>query len=1169
MDFVHLHAHSHYSLLDGLPKIDELVAAVKAKGMSAVALTDHGSMYGVIEFYQKATAAGIKPIIGVETYVARNTYAQKRANIDERPYHLTLLAKNYSGYRNLIKLTTVAHLEGFYRKPRIDFDLLKQYSEGLIVLSGCLSGELASHIINNNLTKAKEAIRRYQEVFGEDYFLEVQPHPKVRYQHEVNERLFQLGKEMGVATVATNDSHYIESGDAEAHDILLCIQTKRKTSDTDRMSYMTDNFGLRKAEEMAAAFPDHPEAISNSVEIANRCQLEITLGQISLPHYEVPSDQSAESYLRALCVQALPDRYGIRDPDKPEPGRQTEVIERMEFELSVIERTGFAPYFLIVQDFINWAKDQGIVVGPGRGSAAGSIISYLTRITNIDPLKYELLFERFLNPDRISMPDIDVDFADDRRDEVIRYVEKKYGKDHVAQIITFGTMAARAAVRDVGRVLGLSYAYCDRVAKLIPMFTTLDEAINAVPELKEIYENDEEGRNLLTNAKKLEGVARHASTHACGVVITKEPLENHVPVQHASQDDETIITQYSLHPIEDLGLLKMDFLGLKNLTILQNAITIIEKTRGLKVDLDNLPLDDKKTFDLLQRAQTTGVFQLESSGMKRYLKQLQPSSLEDIIAMVSLYRPGPMDLIPDFIAGKHGRKITEYLHPKLKPLLEKTYGVAVYQEQIMQIAQSLAGFTLSEADVLRKAVGKKIAALLNEQKSKFIDGCVKNDIPRPTAERIFQFIEPFARYGFNRSHGACYALIAYQTAFFKANYPEEFMAALLTSDQENIDRISVEVDEARRMGMTVLPPDVNESFATFTVVKPDSASDAPTIRFGLRAVKNVGTNIVDTIITERKSNGIYKSLEDFLSRVHTKNLNKKSLESLIKCGALDGFGERQRLLENIELMLSYAKSAERESSNGQTNFFRLAPIENSPKLKLRQTASAPKEQRLGWEKELLGLYITEHPFEEFAEIIRDATTPLSELEHVAKSSRVLVAGIVAKIQRILTKNNEQMLFVTLEDTTGSVELLVFPSVLQSNPAVWQEDRPLAVSGKLSDKDDDHKLLVDTAAELKIENALEILQSLKSASPRRRRSDRQPAASPFGTIFIQVPGSANREIYDKLKATLLNHPGQSPVYLVINRSDGQRVIKTEITTRRSQDLTQAVESLIGENSIRSN
>ncbi len=1162
MDFVHLHVHSHYSLLDGLPKIDELIEKVKKEGMTAVAITDHGVMYGAVEFYQKAVKAGIKPIIGIEAYVARSSRFDKRAKIDERPYHLILLAKNQTGYQNLIKLTSLAHLEGFYRKPRVDFELLEKYHDGLIALTACLQGELACHIVANNLSKAEEMIQRYQSLFGPDnFYLEVQYHPGLTHQPEVNDRIFQFSEKYGVPVVATNDVHYLEPEDAEAQDILLCIQTKAKKSDQERLTYLPNDYSFLPTERVREYFHDHPEVLENTVKVAALCNFELELGKITLPHFPVPSGHTADQFLRDLCLEGLNTRYGLSDSSKPKDERERAIVERMDFELSVIEKTGFASYFLIVQDFINWAKNNSIVVGPGRGSAAGSIISYLTNITNLDPLTYELLFERFLNPERISMPDIDVDFADDRRDEVIRYVEQKYGADHVAQIITFGTMAARAAIRDVGRVMGLSYTYCDRVAKLIPMFSSLTDAITNVSELREIYANDEEGKNLLDNAKKLEGVARHASTHACGVVITKDALDHYLPIQYASQDDRTIISQYSLHPIEDLGLLKMDFLGLKNLTILQQAIRIIEKTRGQDINLDTIPLTDKKTFRLLQRAETTGVFQLESSGMKRYLRQLQPTELEDIIAMVSLYRPGPMELIPDFIAGKHGLKKTHYLHPKLQPILEKTHGVAVYQEQIMQIAQSLAGFTLAEADVLRKAVGKKIAKLLNEQREKFITGCVTNKISRETADRIFQFIEPFARYGFNRSHGACYALIAYQTAYFKANYTEEFMAALLTSDQENIDRISVEVAECERLGIQVLPPDINESFDTFTVVTNQSPEHKPTIRFGLRAIKNLGTNIVETIIKERKAKGPYATLEDFLSRVHTKDLNKKSLESLIKCGAVDRYGERNLLLQNAEVLLTYAKSAEKESVNGQTSFFRFAPIHDSPKLKLRPIEPAPKEQRLAWEKSLLGLYITEHPFADYYEKIQSHITLIRDLKEIRGRQKVKFGGIITNIQRVLTRNHDTMLFVRLEDTSGMAEVLVFPSILQNNPEIWQEDNIVVLTGRPSDKDDERKIIADEGRTITLDNAVEVVQQLTAFS-----TSGQYAAPKQKNIYITVPAAVQPETYNQLKNALSKYPGTTDVYLILPGKTGQRIVKTRVQAQLTEPLSNEIASLLGNNSV---
>lgn len=1131
-EFTHLHVHSHYSLLDGLPKIPDLVARAKRENMSALALTDHGVMHGAVEFYQEATKAGVKPIIGVEAYVARHGHTEKRPRIDDRPYHMVLLAMNERGYHNLIELTTRAHLEGYYYKPRIDQQLLDQYHEGIIALSACLAGHIPQLILANDLDGARTAIARYQGLFGkEHFFLELQSHPTIEHQRIVNEALIALSRETGAPLVATNDVHYIDAQDAEAQDILLCIQTKKLLTDTDRMSYVGENFSLRPGSEMEELFADVPEAITNTKRIADMCELTLTLGNVILPRFSPPDQQSPEEYLRTLCTQGLAYRY-------PGELNDTRVQERLTYELDVISRTGFTEYFLIVHDFVAWAKSNGIVVGPGRGSAAGSIVSYLLNITNIDPIKYELMFERFLNPERVSMPDIDLDFADTRRDEVINYVEGKYGKEHVAQIITFGTMAARAAIRDVGRVMGLPYSYCDRVAKLIPMFTTLEQAISTVAELKEIYENDPDGAKLLNSAKQLEGVARHTSTHACGVVITKEPLTTYVPLQYAAQDDRTIITQYSLHTIEDMGLLKMDFLGLKNLTIVENTLEIISKARGEQLNIDQIPLTDQKTFALLQEGKSIGVFQLESRGMQRYLVQLKPTDLEDIIAMVALFRPGPMELIPEYIAGKHGLKKIVYLHPKLEPILEKTYGIAVYQEQVMQIARDLAGFSLAEADVLRKAVGKKIRKLLIEQQDKMIEGMVNNNIPRSTAQKIWQFTEPFARYGFNRAHAACYAVIAYQTAYLKANYPEEFMASLMTSDHGDIDRIAIEVEECKRMNIIVLPPDVNESFTTFTAVY-DQETKKPIgkIRFGLAAIKNVGDNVVRTIVHERKTDGQFRSLVNFLQRMKTKDLNRKSLESLIKSGAMDALGERNQMLTNIEMLLSIAKTSEREGASGQTNLFGMMPVQHAPELRLRPTPPATKKETLSWEKELLGLYVSDHPLAEYRDALRGAATPIAELS-THRTGTVTIVGILTSIQKILTRMNEPMLFVRIEDLTSRIEGIVFPSVFKEHPEVWREEAILKVSGRMSDKDGTAKLLVSDAV------------------PFQPTSGTMPV-SPYA-LELTNPTPAQLE---ELKALFTRFPGQNPVHLRIVSGGTSRVIATKYRISPSVEFTDAVQSFL--------
>ncbi|MFC1662906.1 DNA polymerase III subunit alpha [Patescibacteria group bacterium] len=1146
MQFVHLHVHSHYSLLDGLPKITEIVDRTQELKMPAVALTDHGVMYGAVEFFQLATAKGIKPIIGVEAYVARHGHTDKRPKVDERPNHLTLLAINGVGYKNLVKLTTLAHLKGYYYKPRVDEKLLRQYHEGIVALSGCLQGKIPSLIINHDVKKAKQTIKEYQDIFGPDnFYLELQHHPSIQQQKLVNDQLTTMGRELGVPLVATNDSHYARPEDAEAQDLLLCIQTKKLQADTDRMNYTDEDYSLRSTEEMIQAFSDTPEAISNTVKIADRCTFEMELGKTLLPHFSVPEGQKPIDYLKQLCLKNIPHRYG--------PNPSAEVTERLEYELSVIEKTGFASYLLIVQDFVNWAKNNGIVVGPGRGSAAGSIIAYLTNTTNVDPLKYELLFERFLNPERIAMPDIDMDFADTRRDEVIDYVADRYGHDHVAQIITFGTMAARASIRDVGRVIGLPYSYCDRVAKMVPMFTSLEKAIEVVPELHEIYDNDPDGKRLLDGAKKLEGVARHSSTHACGVVITPRPLDEYVPLQITTQDDNSVVTQYSYTNIEALGLLKMDFLGLKNLTIIENTIKLVAKTQEETIDLDKLPFDDKNTFKLLREGKTTGVFQLESSGMRRYLMQLKPNDLEDIIAMISLYRPGPMELIPDFIGGKHGKIKAKYLHPKLKPILEKTYGVAVYQEQIIQIARDLAGFSLAEADVLRKAVGKKIAKLLNEQHEKFIAGCIDNGITKSTAEQIFAFIEPFARYGFNRAHATCYAHISYQTAYLKANYPAEFMAALLTGDQDDTDRIALEVEECRQMNIPVMAPDINESFATFTVIHDQEGSR---LRFGLGAVKNVGDNFIASAITERKTNGHYKNLEDFLKRISTKDLNKKILESLIKSGALDTFGERGQMLTNASELLQYARSADIEAASGQTNLFGRLPTNNLPTIKLKPTDKEDKKQYLLWEKDLLGLYLSEHPMSEYSEILSQVTTPIVEIIKTHPRGTHRIAGIITNIQRVLTRTNEPMLFVKVEDTTGGIEVLVFPSVLKETATVWQDENIIMLEGKISLKDGTPKLLVDKG---------------QTFDEKKIRALKQQAAVKVGVskvLTINLSRSqADQDTLNNLKQILAKHSGRYPVHLLLsNNNSSSKMVATNYSVTHSQELVNKIEQLVGHNTI---
>ncbi len=1062
--FTHLHTHSHYSLLDGLTKIPDLIKRVKELGMDSVALTDHGVLYGAVEFYKAAKKAGVKPILGVETYVAPRDRFSKEAN--ERYYHLILLAENTTGWNNLIKVVSAAHLEGFYYRPRVDKDLLKKHHEGLIALSACLGGEVASCLLAGRYEDAKKAARGYEELFGKgNYFLEIQKHPHVPDSEKIEPLLVKLSEDTGIPLVATQDSHYTHSEDAEYHDVLLAVQTGNKLADDDRMSMKSDDFSILSPDAMLEKFSPisgGAAAVARTAEIAARCNVEIELGKVLLPDFPKPEATTANAYLRELINERLPKKF-------PAAAQTKGVHDRLAYEIGVIETTGFADYFLIVQDLITWAKTHGIAVGPGRGSAAGSLVSYVLDITDLNPLTYGLLFERFLNPERIQMPDIDIDFADTRRDEVLAYAREKYGEDRVARIITFGTMAARAAIRDAGRAMGYSYAFCDQIAKLIPFNPTqgmkegwLDECLKKVAELKALYDTNPEAKKLIDTARHLEGVARHASVHACGTVIAKDMLTERVPLQFAPQEKEVIITQFEMHAIEDLGLLKIDLLGLKNLTIIEDTVRLIRELRGKALNISEIPLDDKKTFALLQKADTTGVFQFESSGMRRYMKDIKPTELEDLIALVALFRPGPMELIPSFIKRKHGQERITYLHPKLEPILKNTYGIGVYQEQMMQIARDLAGYTLPEADTLRKAIGKKIKSLLDEQAVKLTEGMIKNGIPPKIAKEIWELFPPFARYGFNKSHAACYALIGYQTAYLKAHYPEEFMAALLNAETNDIERISFLIQEGKQSGIEVLPPDVNRSFMRFT-------PEGEKIRFGLEAVKNVGSEITRVIIEERTRGGPFKNFEEFLTRIQHKDLNKKSLESLTKAGAFDSLGiERKQALENIDDILKFANAMKRNGGAAAQSNSLFGAASPAIKLKLREVPPATNQEKLMWEKELIGFYLSEHPLTAHSERLQTAQAkPIADLMSVKNENTIVrTAGVVTKIKKIATKNGQPMIFVTIEDAAQrSIEVVVFNSILTKTAETWAENVPVIVQGRMSFRDNEAKIICDAAKRL--------------------------------------------------------------------------------------------------------
>ena len=1066
MAFTHLHVHTEYSLLDGSSKIKELLPRAKELGMDSLAITDHGVMYGVIDFYKKAKEVGIKPILGCEVYVAPGSrFDREQSKGEDRYYHLVLLAENNQGYQNLMKIVTRGFTEGYYYRPRVDYEILEQYHEGIIALSACLAGEIPNKILKEDFEGARAAARRMNELFGPgNFFLELQDHG-IRQQTQVNSTVMRLSKELDIPLVVTNDVHYINEDDAIPHDLLLCIQTGKLVSDTDRMRYEGGQFFLKSEEEMQRLFPYAREALENTHKIAERCNVEIVFGEQKVPKFDVPEGYDAYSYLQKLCEEGLEKRYGSPAPQ--------DLKERLEYELDTIKNMGYVDYFLIVWDFIRFAKSQGIAVGPGRGSAAGSIVSYCLEITNIDPIRYQLIFERFLNPERVSMPDIDIDFCYERRQEVIDYVYRKYGKDKVVQIITFGTMAARMAVRDVGRVLAIPYAQVDKVAKMIPMELgiTIEKALNSNPELKQAYDSDETTRNLIDMSMRLEGLPRHTSIHAAGVVIGSRPLDEFVPLSRGA--DNVITTQFTMTTIEELGLLKMDFLGLRTLTVIQDTVRMIEKKTGQPLDIDNINYEDSKVYEMIGQAKTEGVFQLESAGMKSFMRELRPENLEDIIAGISLYRPGPMDFIPKYIKGKQNKDTIQYSCPELEEILAPTYGCIVYQEQVMQIVMKLAGYTLGRSDLVRRAMSKKKGDVMARERANFVygneqegvEGCIKRGIPENVANHIFDEMIDFAKYAFNKSHAAAYAVVAYQTAWLRCYHPVEFMAALLTSVITNPKKITEYINTCRGMGIQILPPDINEGESGFSV------SDGA-IRYGLTAIKSLGKNVIDAMVTERNAHGPYKNLKDFMERLTTKEINKRTIENLIKSGALDSLGAtRKQLMMVYAFVLDEVNRERKENISGQMSLFDFFSEEEKKEYEVQypDVGEYDQAQKLAFEKEVMGIYVSGHPLEDYMDSMKKQITakttdfePDEDTGHavVKDGYHYIVGGLLSGITVKLTKTNQNMAFLTLEDLYGTVEIILFPRDYQKYRDFLVEDTALYVKGRASVSEESGKLVAE-------------------------------------------------------------------------------------------------------------
>lgn len=1211
-DFVHLHCHTNYSVLDGLTRVNDLCEFVKENGMTAVAMTDHGTVSGWIDLYKNATEQGIKPIFGIEAYMATRKHTDRDPARDKQRFHATLLSMNNEGYRNIMRLSSIANLEGMYYKPRIDHELLEKYNEGIICLSGCAGGELGNALKDDNYDEAIKIAKWHKEIFGDRYYIELQDHghpdaPKYwDIQQKVNEGALKIAKELDIPAVLTCDAHYLKASDGDAHEILLCVGTGAYLSDTKRMTLADFDLHVIEPESIIERWgKDHPEVIKNTKVIADRCDVTLDLGGILIPKFPCPDGKNEEQYLHELVWSGLAKRYGVSSKDKDlseEEARKVltkEVVERADYELNIIHEMGFDGYFLIVWDFINWGKSQKIVFGPGRGSAAGSIISYSLKITDLDPLKYDLLFERFLNPDRISMPDIDIDIQDTRRNEVIEYCTQKYGADRVSNIGTFGKMMARNAYKDVARVLEVPFAESNRVSALIPAATQgkpipLKDSIKDDPDLKKEYDSNPKTKECIDYAIQLEGTIRSHGVHAAGVVIAPDELVKYAPLEMAQKG--VVATQFPMGPIEELGLLKMDFLGLKNLTIINNALRIVKRVYKKEIDIYDLPMDDKKTYELFQNGETTGVFQFESAGMKRYLKELKPTVFDDLIAMVALYRPGPMSEIPDFINRKHGKSDITYYDSHMEDALKDTYGILVYQEQFMQISKDIANFTGGEADTLRKAIGKKKIDLMRTMKQKFIDGAVEHvDADRDSMEAFWTHLEDFASYCFNKSHAACYALVAYWTAYIKAHYPSAFMAALMTSDSRDTERLAIEIGECNRMGVKVLLPDVNESYSEFAVV-PESGD----IRFGLSAVKGVGVAVVEKIEEARSVGGPFLNVEDYAKRVSAQASNKKVWENLIKAGAFDRFGDRSDLLFNIEAITEYSRKVQAEAANGQTDLFGVladsgVDIDSTiPGVDIKPAPSKYTEKEmLGWERELMGLYLSAHPLDKYNLYFSEMTVPIADIKSDDDGYSATIGGVINQIRTIVTKNQQKMAFATLEDQTGEIEVTVFPKTFETSASILEVDKVIKATGKIDGKDfrtgtrlDDPKFGAFEITEI-TDNELDNYQptgkkaTIQQSGPRSRKSAKTAekidkpqrkekpmfeAAPPTQKkVYLHVRDLEDAELLTKTRELLSKHPGDSVVVMVLGE-EKKDSLKLPFGVDVNNDLVTKLNEIYEENCV---